>query len=284
MLNLHHGDIDGLWSEALELLLVYNHGEMKTPRGLSSLGVGPVAMTLENPRRRILENPIRLAKKHFMAGEFTWIVSGLDDLEMISFYNSQMKKFSDDGKRLWGAYGPRFRNQLDLVLLKLKQDKDTRQAVLTLWTWNPPETKDVPCTISFQFRRNKGKLDMITYMRSNDLWLGFPYDVFTFTLIQEVVAFESGIPLGQYHHVVGDLHLYEKNIEEAKVAWKVKQQSYQMPQLRTPLYKLEKELKAADICARTPVLAEVSPRDFTLADDGCVAWLQEQMIARGTCK
>lgn len=37
-------------------------------------------------------------------------------------------------------------------------------------------------------------------MRSNDAYLGFPHDVFFFTMIQELVARSLGIRVGDYHH------------------------------------------------------------------------------------
>ena len=33
-----------------------------------------------------------------------------------------------------------------------------------------------------------GQMDMITYMRSNDVFLGLPHDIFAFTMIQEIMA------------------------------------------------------------------------------------------------
>jgi thymidylate synthase len=53
-------------------------------------------------------------------------------------------------------------------------------------------------------------------MRSNDVILGLPYDIFLFTMLQEILATTLNIELGCYHHVCGSLHLYDKNIELAK--------------------------------------------------------------------
>ena len=48
-------------------------------------------------------------------------------------------------------------------------------------------------------------------MRSNDIWLGLPYDIAFFTTLQQYVSEVTGIPVGKYYHTVGDLHLYEKH-------------------------------------------------------------------------
>lgn len=46
-------------------------------------------------------------------------------------------------------------------------------------------------------------------MRSNDIYRGFPGDVFAFTFIQELVANTLGLEVGNYSHFVGSLHLYD---------------------------------------------------------------------------
>ena len=52
-------------------------------------------------------------------------------------------------------------------------------------------------------------------MRSNDLWLGFPYDVFQFTCMQVLMSMELGIELGSYTHIAGSLHIYERDFKKA---------------------------------------------------------------------
>lgn len=57
---------------------------------------------------------------------------------------------------------------------------------------------------------------MITYMRSNDAWLGFPYDVFNFTMIQNYVAAALDVAIGRYFHMVGSMHVYEEHYDKAQ--------------------------------------------------------------------
>jgi thymidylate synthase len=55
---------------------------------------------------------------------------------------------------------------------------------------------------------------MITFMRSNDIYLGLPHDLFSFTMLQEIVALSLDLNLGSYTHIVGSLHLYKDNIDK----------------------------------------------------------------------
>jgi thymidylate synthase len=57
---------------------------------------------------------------------------------------------------------------------------------------------------------------MHTTMRSQDLWLGFCYDVFADTVVHELMAGWVGAELGAYHHHIGSLHLYDEHLPYAR--------------------------------------------------------------------
>ena len=69
--------------------------------------------------------------------------------------------------------------------------------------------KEIPCTCSIQFLIRDQKLNMYVSMRSNDAYWGLPHDIFSFTMLQEIIARKLGVDLGQYYHSVGSLHLYD---------------------------------------------------------------------------
>jgi thymidylate synthase len=98
-----------------------------------------------------------------------------------------MREFSDDGLTLTGAYGPKIVAQLGYVVDTIYADADTRQATLTLWTPSPVSSKDIPCTVAMDFKLRGGKLNMCVFMRSSDIWLGMPYDMFSFACVAYTV-------------------------------------------------------------------------------------------------
>jgi thymidylate synthase len=179
------------------------------------------SLTLLAPECNILTSRVRNLNYAFSVAEWLWMMTGRNDVKTLEYFNSHIAKFSDDGETFAGAYGPALVQQLPWVIQQLSGDNSTRQAVLTLWERRPPRTKDTPCTIMFQFfvRENVIKglcLEMIAYMRSNDAWLGLPYDVFNFTQIQRYVASALALPPGLYTHIVGSLHLYEPHFDAAE--------------------------------------------------------------------
>jgi len=225
-MELIANSIDDLYILALKRIL--KEGIQVTARGLNFKEVRFQHLILTNPRARIIQNPERKLSKRFAMGEFIWIMSGKCSLDQIEFYNKRMKDFSDDGISLHGAYGPRLRHwslqhgdvdQLENCLQRLKNDMYTRQASIVIL--DPAidftvKTKDVPCNNYLQFLYREGKLDLLTYVRSNDMFLGFPYDVFEWTMLQEIFACSLNVELGEYHHIVGSLHLYEQDLKKAQ--------------------------------------------------------------------
>jgi thymidylate synthase len=71
--------------------------------------------------------------------------------------------------------------------------------------------EDVPCTCTLQFLVRDDRVQMLTNMRSNDIYYGLVHDVFAFTMIQELVASSLSLDVGTYKHFVASLHLYDDN-------------------------------------------------------------------------
>lgn len=128
----------------------------------------------------------------------------------------------------YGAYGPRLGDQLRHCVALLSDDPWTRRAVATVWREaDLTHDGDRPCTVFLQFlvrrprpgtiERDPGEflLELHVHMRSQDVWLGVPYDLFAFSQLQHTVARELRVQTGVYVHHATSLHLYETNVEAA---------------------------------------------------------------------
>lgn len=172
-------------------------------------------------------------------GELAWYLAGSKDLKFITHYIPLYRLSSDDGRTVHGGYGPRLmgtenKNQIQSIIRVLSEKKSSRQAVIQLFDSKDilKPHKDIPCTCTLQFLIRENKLHMFTSMRSNDVYLGLPHDVFAFTMIQEILARSLQCELGEYKHYVSSLHLYEKNFEEAEAYINSGfQQVIEMPQM-----------------------------------------------------
>ncbi|MCG8911431.1 thymidylate synthase [Pseudomonas sp. DP-17] len=177
---------------------------------------------LKRPRAR-LSRAEGKGKLFSCLGELAWYLSGSKDLKFITSYIPLYKESSDDRKTVYGGYGPRLvgtgrNNQLHSAIRILSEKNSSRQAVIQLFDAKDilKPHKDIPCTCTLQFLIRNNKLHMFTSMRSNDVYLGLPHDVFAFTMIQEILARSLDCELGEYKHYVSSLHLYERNFESAE--------------------------------------------------------------------
>lgn len=204
-----------LWVTLLDALINSPEASKSSPRGEPTRELLNVTLCLRNGRRPVVRLPERLLNYHFMVAEWAWIALGREDVASISHYNKQISRFSDDGHTFFGAYGPRWLSQLDYVVKKLRTDYDSRQAVATIWRPNPPGTKDVPCTVAMQYIIRDDRLNAIVTMRSSDVWLGVPYDIFNFSMLANIVAGEVGVPLGEIRIQLGSSHMYDRDAAAA---------------------------------------------------------------------
>lgn len=170
----------------------------------------------------------RSVNRNFRAAEAAWILSGDNRLENIKPYCKKYAEYSDDGIFMNGAYGPPVVDQLPYILQAFKEDMSTRRAVISIWRPKPDtRSKDIPCTVSLQWIHRKGYIHCIANMRSNDIWLGTVYDMYTFSMITWWIVLElrnlcvTDFIAGTLYLNTGSLHLYRHNKDAAEAVLKV---------------------------------------------------------------
>lgn len=230
--------LDDVMRYAIEA--IQSHGNRIRPGKGSAAELTGVLLEVTNPRARLSRTEAR-GRPFSCLGELCWYLAGSNDLDFISYYIPRYKAYAD-GKVIFGGYGPRLFNwkgldQLANVTDLLRKRPDSRRAVVQLFdaTDIVEEHQDVPCTCTLQFMLRHNALHMFTSMRSNDAFLGLPHDVFSFTMIQEIVARTLSVELGAYKHAVGSLHLYDPNRDHAQRFLAEGWQSTEMPMPPMPI-------------------------------------------------
>lgn len=240
-MNYKFTSVDQMWKQCIHDVFIDGR-ELKSRAG-DSLEIIGWSGKLIHPRNNVITCSTRNFSVSYACAELLWYLSMSNKIEMIKAYAPQYENFSDDGKTANGAYGYRwkhnlgfeianilfqtnFRSQLHAVIALLKKDPNTRQAVMTMWDSRDlinsyvKLTKDTPCNLTWSFFLRNDILDMVCNIRSNDLWLGFPYDIFCNTCIQRIIANDLGVNVGTYTHQVGSLHIYMKHYEKCYLAVK----------------------------------------------------------------
>jgi thymidylate synthase len=158
----------------------------------------------------------------FMAAEAAAILSGDNRVAALDSYSKTISQYSDDGLFFMGSYGPKVVDQLPYIIHTLLEDQGSRQAVMTLWRERPGKSLDIPCTLAIQWLIRDKKLICIDDMRSSDAILGWPYDIFTFSMISGFimkVLTTKGydwLKLGHLVITAGSQHIYDKDLKMAR--------------------------------------------------------------------
>jgi thymidylate synthase len=86
-----------------------------------------------------------------------------------------------------------------------------------------------PCHIFFQFFVSQGTLSLQMYQRSNDLFLGVPFNIASYALLLAMVAQVTGLQPGKFIHVMGDTHIYLNHFRQVKE--QLKRKPFPLPTL-----------------------------------------------------
>ncbi len=218
--------MDKMWVGAL-VNLDADGVALHSRNGMSSEVLGFTSRLL-NVNQNFLFNETRKLSPYYACAELLWYLTMDDDTTFLQKFAPGYAKYCEDGIHAFGAYGYRWehnggplaKDQITLALETLRRHPESRQVVVTMWDGTDLEhamvldKKDLPCTLVHQFLLREGYLHMVTTMRSNDVWLGMPYDVFCNTQLQKLMTDILGVLPGSYVHNVGSMHYYEHNFEK----------------------------------------------------------------------
>jgi len=179
-----------------------------------------VGFYITNPCDRKIINKERNWKEDYAEAEWQWYLSGNQNISKLGDIYGKIpeiwKRMADVNGDVNSNYGWQWnRNyQIDYVINLLENEKDTRQAAITILDTKEHDkfTFDTPCTYAIQFTILHDRLDMCVTMRSNDLWYGFCNDQYQFSKLQEMISVELGIEMGTYYHFAHNMHLYNNKI------------------------------------------------------------------------
>lgn len=168
-------------------------------------------------RKQPLKSPI---------AEQIWFLQGTQDTAFLRKFTKIWDLFLEDDGTLPTAYGYRWRkhfnrDQIGELVRSLQEDPSSRHGVVI--TWDPASDglggkpkKNVPCPYTFTVNIIGGRLHLHNIVRSNDMMLGCPFDVFGFALLQCILAQKLGVRPGVYTHSISNAHIYDNHYAGAK--------------------------------------------------------------------
>lgn len=174
----------------------------------------------------------------------------------------------------WRHFGGNFKDkndvgidQLERLLTILKTDPTSRRMYMS--AWNPVDLDKMclePCHVSFQLyvRENKyldGKLNM----RSNDLFLGAPWNIACYSLLIYMFCHltKNNYTPGKLFYTIGDAHVYQNHLEQVNL--QLNRPKRPLPQLK--IYDPHYEIKEwDDFKEECFILSDYEPHPIIKAD------------------
>lgn len=214
MIHLEAQDAWDIYPTVLNTVL--RRGRPRKARDMPTRDAGMMVIELASPERALLAGLRPNYGTKVAAAEAIQLIGGFHEPRLMLDASPKFSEYVEPHGQFHGAYGNRVDLQVPAAIQKLVSDRDTRQAVITLWDPmldNQCAKKDYPCTVALRFEIVRGTLNMDTIMRSNDAWLGLPYDLFQFTQLHLTVARALEIPAGMYRHTTWSMHIYEQDVD-----------------------------------------------------------------------
>ena len=180
-----------------------------------------IGFTLHKPLDNHIKSEIRKWNHFYAESEWQWYLTGDPSIDALGSLYGKIppiwENMADCNREVRSNYGFQWKRkgQLNYAIQKLKDKKNTRHAVISIFDGKEASSRymfDTPCTCAVHFQVVDDKLNMSVMMRSNDMWYGFPIDQYCFSKLQQMVAKEVNIPVGTYYHFATNLHLYEDKL------------------------------------------------------------------------
>ena len=174
--------------------------------------------------------PLVTTKKTFLKGiihELLWFLSGSTNIKYLVDHDVHIwDEWADEHGELGPVYGSQWRSwpgpdgktidQISRVVEDLKINPDSRRHIVS--AWNVAEVDEMalpPCHSLFQFYVADGRLSCQLYQRSADIFLGVPFNIASYALLNMMIAQVVDLEVGDFVHTLGDAHLYSNHIEQA---------------------------------------------------------------------
>ena len=189
--------------------------------------------------------------------ELLWFLKGDTNVKYLQENGVRIwNEWADENGDLGPVYGKQWRkwetkdgriiDQVKQAIETIKMNPNSRRIIVS--AWNVGELEDMalmPCHAFFQFHVADGKLNCQLYQRSADVFLGVPFNIASYALLTHMMAQVCGLEAGDFVHTLGDAHLYNNHLDQARL-------QVSRDPLPLPTLKLNPEIEDID--------------DFTYAD------------------
>jgi thymidylate synthase len=161
--------------------------------------------------------------------ELLWFLRGETNVRFLKEHGVTIwDEWADERGELGPVYGYQWRSwtgrngesidQISDVIQQIRTKPDSRRLIVSAWNVADIPTMALPpCHLLFQFYAADGRLSCQMYQRSADVFLGVPFNIASYALLTMMVAQVTDLEPGDFIHTLGDAHLYENHLEQARL-------------------------------------------------------------------
>lgn len=163
-------------------------------------------------------------------------------------------------------------DQIAKIIDQLKNDPDSRRIILSAWNVGDLEQMALnPCHVLVQFYTQEATiterriyamkesytpcseeeldrqgvprrlLSCMLYQRSGDMFLGVPFNIASYSILTHLLAKECGMIPYEFHHVIGDAHVYSNHREQVE-------QYLSLPTHKCPTISFDEDTTLENFC------------------------------------
>lgn len=213
-----------------QLARVYRHGYWTENRtGVKTKTLFGLHATYDLRDRFPLLNSKSIHLKS-VVHELLWFISGSTNIEYLKKNGVRIwDEWADEHGNIGPMYGKQWRSwsggeghtvdQLSELVKGLKENPTSRRHIISAWNVAQLEKMSLaPCHALFQCHVNPttNELSGQLYQRSADMFLGVPFNIASYSLLVHMLAQVTGYGVGDFHHAIGDAHIYENHMNQVK--------------------------------------------------------------------
>ena len=109
-------------------------------------------------------------------------------------------------------------DQITNLIDMIRATPDSRRLIVS--AWNPADVPQMalpPCHTMWQVRILNGRLHLQLYQRSADMFLGVPFNIASYALLQVMLSHVMEYEPGDFVHTLGDAHIYSNHMDQVKL-------------------------------------------------------------------
>jgi thymidylate synthase len=164
-----------------------------------------------------------------IAYELLWFLRGETNVGWLKEHGvSIWDEWADEAGELGPVYGSQWRSwpapdgrridQISDVIERIRTTPDSRRLIVSAWNVADLDRMALPpCHLLFQFYVADGRLSCQMYQRSADVFLGVPFNIASYALLTMLVAQATDLAPGEFIHTLGDAHLYNNHLDQARL-------------------------------------------------------------------